>query len=239
MKQLILSLIILISTINIAISQTYTNGSFYIDSSIECQAITPHSGIITNNLIAETTHMTGNTVLLFTSTNLAKFYLSGGIYIIADANSQFSIDIFEQEINNLNASPRKATFGNYNLALTIISGRVAIESVTNENSAISLTAQESAFQLNGGDFLFDVMTNTVVCYSTGNYKRILTTHSTPNLNVKCAELLMEHNVKLITTETFQPTSNQLDVYNILIHKLNDKNVEFFVIDGKLIGILTK
>ena len=238
MKHILLSLIILISALNVAISQTYTNGSIYIDNSIECQAVTAHSGIITNRLIAETTYTTGNTVLLFSPTNLTKFYLSGNIYIIADANSQFSIDIFEQEINNLNATPRKATFGNYNLALTILSGRIAIESITNDSSAISLTAQDSAFQLNGGDFLFDVMTNTVVCYSTGNYKRILT-HNSPNLNVKGAELLMEHNVKVTTTEPFQPTPKQLDGYNILIQKLNDKNVDFFVISGKLVGILTK
>jgi len=241
MKKLIILLTLTLSIILSNAQPTYTNGFIYPDMPVICHLISPHGGTLTNNLEAGTSYMAGNALLEFTPTNLTTLYLSGGITIIANPNSKFSIDIFEQEILNLSDTPRKAKFGNYNLAVTITEGVVALSSITNEYSAISLSAQESAFQLSGGTFVFDVSTNGIVSYANGNCKRIFGTIKSDNSNKKGAELLIQRGYQLTTTETIQPNSSQMTLYNDLLVALNNDrtNVDFFVIQGKLIGIWSK
>ena len=218
---------------------TYTNGFIYSDHPIECRLVSAHNGTLTNQLEMGISYMTGNAILEFSPTNLTSIYLSGGILIIADGNSKFSIDIFEQEILNLSDTPRRAKFGNYNLAITISKGTVGILSVTNEYSAISLSAQDSAFQLSGGSFIFDVTTNSVVSYSHGNIKRILNQQKIED-TPKGAQLLINPRFNLTTTENYVPSNGQIKLYNELIEELNSStNVEFFTIQGKLIGIWMK
>ena len=241
MKKIILLILCILSLIvSVNAQSTYTNGFIYADHPIECRLISSHNGTLTNQLAAGLSYMTGNAILEFIPTNLTTLYLSGNITIIANANSKFTIDIFEQEISNLTDSPRKAKIGNYNLAITIENGIVAISSITNEYSAISLSAQESAFQLSGGQFVFDVNTNSVISYSQGNIKRILTQTKTDD-TPKGAQLLINPRFKLTTTESYSPSNIQVEMYNSLIDELNSSstNVDFFVIQGKLIGIWMK
>lgn len=241
MKKLLLVLALMLTTaIAISAQSTYTNGFIYTDYPIECHLVSAHNGTLTNYLEAGISYMTGNAILEFSPTNLTSIYLSGGIIILSDANSKFSIDIFEQEILNLSDTPRKAKFGNYNLAITIQEGTIAISSVTNDYSAISLSAQESAFQLSGGKFVFDVTTNGIVSYTKGNCKRIFTNHAIDNTGKKGAEILIQREFQLTSTELYAPNKKQIELYNKLVSSLNiSTNVEFIVIQGKLIGIWTK
>ena len=227
--------------VSIQAQTTYTNGYIYVDSPVECHLVSAHAGTLTNQLISGISYMTGNTLLEFEPSQLTTWYLSGGTIIIATANAKFSIDIFEQEILNLSDTPRRAKFGNYNLAITVQQGIVSILSETNEASAISLSAQESAFQLGGGKFVFDVSTNGIISYSSGDCKRIFGTTKPNNTNKKGAELLAQRGYQLTTTEIIQPSTAQLEMYNNLLLKLNDSiySVDFFVMQGKLIGIWLK
>lgn len=220
----------------VSFSQTYTNGTICSTIPITYNVITAHNGTTTNTLDLGDSLMTGNTIFEFYAIDRTILFLSGGTEIIADKDSVFSIDIFEQTILNPTDKSKRVKFGDYNLALTLKLGAFVILTKTNETSAISISAEDSAFELNGGLFVFEVSSNNVTYSSNGKFKTA----------VKGSIPIVEHLSTLLITKykkvmELELSDQQFKKYNSLSTELlnSSNDVQFFIVRGKITGIYFK
>ena len=118
MKNLILAILLSIFTPIPSLGGDSTNGVFYVNNPVECRLIAQSGVTITNYLSAGKTYMVRDALLELEITNKTIFYFSGGLTIESGKGSLIGINVFDQEVNNLNAAPRLAEFGNQNIGFT-------------------------------------------------------------------------------------------------------------------------
>ena len=162
MKTLILSLLLLASTV---CGADMTNGVFYADSSVECHLISQNGAVTTNQLAAGKTYTVGNALLEMEVTNKTVFYFAGGPMIEVGPKSTLSINLFDQEVKNLNSAPRKAEFGSHNISLTFSKGEFAVIYPNKDtDSSITLATPFTSYQLNGGKYFVRISEKSVIAY---------------------------------------------------------------------------
>ena len=161
MKTLLLSLFVSTALYG----SDFTNGVFYADKSVECRLISQSGATTTNQLSVGKTYMVGNALLEIDIPEKTTFYLSGGPMIEAGFKSTLTINLFDQEVKNLSAAPRKAEFGNHNIGLTFSRGEFSVVYPNKDsNNSLTVSTPFSSYQLNGGKYFFRVSEKSVVAY---------------------------------------------------------------------------
>jgi hypothetical protein len=165
MKHLFSAIIAAIALTFSAHSADMTNGVFYVNNPTECHLIAPSGATTTNQLSAGTTYAVGEDLAELEITNKTDFYFSGGTMIEAEPDSVFSINLFDQEVLNIDSTPTRAEFGTQNLSLMLTKGEYSIIYPNNDtNSSITVSTPYSSYQLDGGKYYFHVSDKSVIAY---------------------------------------------------------------------------
>ena len=142
---------------NLLFAQDTNSGTYFVNANVESHVIVPNGTITTNQLIAGNSYFAGESIVEFTPTTKMFFYLTGGQIIETYPNSDFTIDLFDQEITNINSTPALAGFGNHALNLTLKRGEfVIIYPNQDEDSSFNITTPYTSYLLSGGQYYFRV-----------------------------------------------------------------------------------
>jgi hypothetical protein len=228
-----------------AFGKDTTNGVFYIDTPIECHLISQNGSIVTNNLVGGKTYMVANVIIEMSLTNKTTFFFSGGIIVDVAPKSDIAINLFEQEVKNLDAQPRRAEFGSHNLSLEFGVGEFSVvyPNITS-NSTFTITTPYTSYELHGGKYFFRISDKSAIVYvleGTMNVhgdKRIDKTEkgklavaipfSDPGSGIKD---------KIVNSiKTLQQDEIDRFAAPILDSEKRISDVQFFVIGGRVIGI---
>lgn len=249
MKAILTSILLFASSAIIALGADMTNGAFFVDSPVECHLIFQNGSTRTNQLGAGKTYVAPPTVAEMESTNRATFHLAGGPVIDVSPQSLFSIDLFEQEVKNLDALPRSAEFGNHNINLTLSKGEFSIiYSNASVNSSLIVSTPYATYQLHGGKYFFRINERSVIAFVMDG---IMTVHGDKNRKD------VTDKGKLSVVVPFSDPGSGVDdkiVSSIKVLKSEDRerfsvpilqaekkcgDVMFIVITGRVIGVLLK
>ena len=241
MKNLI-TLTLLFVTFSLLASEI-TNGVFYINNPVECHLISQDGSTITNQLTAGKTYMVGDVLLELVITNKTLIYFSNDAVIESGTNSIIDINLFSQEVNNLNSQPSIGEFGLHNISISFFKGEFSVYySNSNRNSSFVINTPVAMYELNSGRFGFQVSDQKCLVYvMDGEIPKI---HGDKNIidSVKKGKLSivgqMEDTVAT-TTRDIKP-SEQTNT-SVILSKIDQKinNVGFFVINGRVIGFKLK
>lgn len=226
----------------------FTNGVFYTDSNVECVLVTQTGGSTTNILEAGRTYQVGNAIVELRTTNQTVIHFSGGSLLQMGAGSELSILLFDQEIENLNANPQRAKFGNHTLNLGLAKGEFCIIYPNKDaNSRININTHYADYELTGGKYYFRVGKSSLVYVLEGG----MTVHGD-----KSKVDIVEKGSLAVAVPFSDPDSGLEDKFvtsfkkakademerfasPILVVEKKSLDVDFFVIGGKVIGFRLK
>jgi hypothetical protein len=249
MKSILTSILLLISTALFAAGNDLTNGVFYIDSPVECHLISQNGASLTNQLVAGKTYMVGEVLVELEPTNKTTFYFSGGPLIEASAQSSFTVSLFDQEVKNLDAQPRRAEFGSHSINLTFSKGEFSIiYPNADANSSLMVNTPYATYQLHGGKYFFRVSGKSVIAFVMDG---IMTVHGDKNRKDKTEKGKLSVAIPFsdpasgvddkIVTSIKQLKQEEVDRFSAPCLNAEKKwgNVLFVVINGRVIGVLVK
>lgn len=234
-------------------SAAQTNGVFYTDQNVVCQLLAQNGTSKTNELLAGKSYMVVNEGVIAEfsniSTNPTTYYLSNGALIQCSPSSVFSIDVFDQEVNNLDAQPRWATMGSHNISMTLTKGEfVVIYPTADSNSSATVNTPYAIYQISAGKYLFRVSEKSGVAY-TG--EGIMQVHGDKNKVDKTEKGKLALAVpfqdpesgvsdKIITTiKPVKQEDTERYTTPIATAEKSLGNVRFAVVGGQVVGILMK
>lgn len=244
MKILFLSLSLLIGIAN----AEPTNGVFYIDNSVECHVISQNGIITTNQYVGGKTYTVGNTMVELLVSNQTTFYFSGGPMIEVGTNSIFSITIFDQEVKNLDVTPRRAEFGSHNLSLTLDKGEFSIIYPNFDvNSLLTINTPFISYELNGGKYFIRLSDKSVVVYVIEGTMQVTGDKQTDKFGrgkLAMAVPFVDPSSGVedkIVTSIKSLKQEETNRFTSPVSNANKKwgNSQFFVIDGRIIGVWIK
>lgn len=229
MKSLIFAFLLFAASV---LGADSTNGVFYANNSVECHLILQNGSITTNLLAAEKTYMVSDALVEMAVTNKTIFYFAGGLMVESSPGSLFSINLFDQQVKNLNVTPRQAEFGNHNISLTFIKGEfIVLYYNTNVYSSFSVMTPQTGREYAIGKYVFVVDDKTTVNIIEGD---------APAVNPKKSDgKVVNKSRTKTTTEVLSP--DQIAKYMPSIEDLTKKkdDVRFFVVGNQVIGIWMK
>jgi len=245
MKTLFLSLFLAISVLG----TDMINGSFYIDSPVECRLVSQNGNTKTNQLVAGGTYMVGNILSEMVISNKMAFYFGGGPMIEAGTNSEFSVNLFDQEIKNLDVMPRKAEFGSHNLNIQFRQGEFAVLYYPDDtNSTVMVSTPLTMYQLNGGKYYFRVSDKSSIAYVLegdmkvhGDKNRVDTTDKGKlAVAVPFTDPASGIEDKIITSiKPLKPDEVARFSNPVLAAEKKQNDVQFFIVSNRVVGILMK
>lgn len=245
MKKIFAALIASIVLIFAAQGADVTNGVFYANSPVECHLIAQDGSSSTNRLVAGRTYMVGNAMAEMEITNVTDFYLGGVALIEAGTNSVFSLNLFDQEITNLDGNPSRAQLGTHNLSVMLNRGDFSVIYPPSTNSSFTISTPLTSYELNGGKYFFRVSDKSVVAYVIegnmlvhGDGKRVDKTEkgklalaipfTDPSSGV--TDKIISNIKSLSDQDSGRFTNPALEAEK----KWND--VQFFIVNGRVFGI---
>ena len=247
MKAIFTSLMLFFATL--LANADMTNGVFYVDTPLECHLVSQNGSVKTNNLSAGSTYMVGNILLEMNITNKTTFHFSGGPMIEIGPKSSFSINLFDQEVKNLDVPPRKADFGSHNLSVSFGVGEfVIIYPNQNLGSSMTISTPLISYQISGGKYLIRVSDKSVIAFP---FEGTIQMHGDKKVeSVERGKLAVAIPFvdptsgvedKIITSSPKMLTPNELERFSLPTINAEKKwnNVQFFVINGRVIGIWMK
>ena len=225
-----------------------TGGVFHVDQDIECLLIARDGVTTTNRLEAGKTYQVGNVLLELSSTNATTFFFSGGPMIQAGGNFSLAILSFDQEVENLEATPQKAKFGNHMINLSLDRGEFSIIYPNkNENSFVNVSTPYVDYELTGGLYYFRVSKSSVAYVLEGG----MISHGEKGRTDKVEKGSLAVAVSLgdpdsgledkFVTSFKKAHSDEMEKFASPVRTAEKKffDVDFFVIGGKVIGFLLK
>lgn len=239
MKAIFVAILLFVASAVVALGTDLTNGVFYVDNPVECHLIAQNGAIKTNQLVAGNTYMVGNILVELCPTNKTTVYFSGGPIIEANANSVLTINSFDQEVKNLNASPRVAAFGTHNLNLMLGVGDFTIlYPPADVNSTFAVSTPLALYDVKSGKFIFQVSPQKSLVYVLDG---MLQVHGDKN-RVDSAKKGSKSITGQIDTEIATTTRNINSTETNTVaaaHGIDSKasTVRFEVIQGRVIGVL--
>jgi hypothetical protein len=248
MKTLILSGLSFILFLTSTFGTDMINGVFCADSSVESHLISQTGTIATNQLVAGKTYMVGNALVELRPFTNTTFYFSGGIFIDATAKSIFTLNLFDQEVKNINSVPRKAEFGTHNISLSIGNGEYSIIYPNkDEYSSITLSTPFTSYQLLGGKYFFRVSEKSVIAYVfegtmqvIGDKKSDKTERGKLAVAIPFSDSDSGISDKIISSiKTVRPEETTRFSSPILAAERKINDVQFFIINENVIGISLK
>lgn len=249
MKALFASILMFVASAYVSFGTDLTNGVFYIDQATECRLISQNGSSLTNQLTAGKTYLVGDVLLEIDLTNKTTFFFSGGPLIEATPLSSLSINVFDQEVKNLDAQPRKAEFGSLNLSLMFTKGEFSvIYPNADPNSSFTISTPYATYQLHSGKFFFRVSEKSSIAYVLEGMMEV---HGDKNSIEKT-----EKGKLAVAVPFSDPSSGVPDkiVSNIKSLKQDDAdrfgsplllaerkwgNVQFIIVNGRVIGAWMK
>jgi hypothetical protein len=233
-----------------SVSGEFTNGAFCLDKNAESTFISQNSTPGMNRLELGKTYQVKDGVLEIKTLESTTFYFSGGFVFQASADSEFSVLSFDQNIENISSIPKLAKFGSHILSFQFTKGEYALlyNNKGNENSTINISTAYSDFELQGGKYYFKLTGKSVLGYTLDGKMNV---HGYKN-KVKSVDL-----GEYALASPFRDNDSGVDDKFVLsIRKAKDTeaakfstlvlsvepklmDVEFFVIDGKVVGIWLK
>lgn len=164
MKSLFSVLVLFLALQLVSAEPVMTNGVFYANAPVECHLIAQDGSSVTNQLAAGRTYMVGNALAEMDVTNVTDFYLAGVGLVEAGTNSVFSLNLFDQEVANLEDTPCKAQFGTHNVSVMLNNGDFSIIYPGDTNSSFTVSTPLTSYELGGGKYFFRVSDKSVVAY---------------------------------------------------------------------------
>jgi len=226
-----------------------TDGVFYVDAPVECHLVSQNGNIATNHLSAGNTYMVGNVLLEMNITNKTTFHFSGGPMIDIAPKSAFSINLFDQEVKNLTVPPRKADFGSHNLSVSFGVGEYSVVYPNkNPGSMITVATPFITYQLSGGKYFFRVSDKSIIVYVLegmmqvhGDKNKVDTTDKGKlAVAIPFTDPASGVEDKIITSiKTLKPEEMERFSSPVLIAERKWGDVQFFVINGRVIGLWMK
>lgn len=245
MKTLILFLLSFALFLTSTFGANMANGVFCADYDVESHLIAQNGAITTNLLTAGKTYMVGNALVeLRPSTNTA-FYFSGGILVDASPKSTLTLNLFDQEVKNINSIPRRAEFGTHNISLSIGNGEYSIIYPNKDQySSISISTPFTSYQLFGGKYFFRVSDKSVVAYVLegtmqviGDKKSDKTERGKIAVSIPFSDSSSGVSDKVISSiKTVKPEETTRFSSPILIADRKVNDIQFFIINGNVVGI---
>jgi hypothetical protein len=215
-----------------------TEGVFYVNKSIISHQIAQSGMTITNKLIAGSTSIIESTTLTeLLPLEKTTVYLSGGFIIEADNNSVFSINAFDQEVKNLTNSPSLAIFGPHNINIMLSKGNFIISYKSkNEDSICTISTPLAMYQLNEGEFLFQISNEKSLVYVLDG---MMIVHGDKNRadSAKKGSKSITGQIDTDVATTTRPIN--VEENNSIIAATENKTLEdirFIIIDGKVRGV---
>jgi hypothetical protein len=248
MKTILAALLLFVSTA-LTVVADMTNGVFYLDNAVECHLISQNGAVRTNHLIAGKTYMVDDVLVELESTNRTQYYLAGGPTIEASSQYLFSINLFDQEVKNLNVQPQKAEFGTHNIAVNLTKGDFAIlYPSTNAENSFVVSTPYAAYQLHGGRYFFRVTEKSTVAFVLDG---MLTVHGDKNKTEKTEKGKMSVVVPFtdplsgvddkVVTSIKSLKQEEVERFGAPILSAEKRviNVQFVVVYGRVVGIYLK
>lgn len=229
-------------------SGEFTNGVFYVDNFVNGVTVSV-SGETTNKLQMGHTYEVGNNLVELTTSEQTTFFFSGGPLISAGVDSKFTISLFDQEVENLNATPRKAVFGRHLLSLALVRGEFSIVYPNiDTNSVININTYYSDYELTGGKYYFRITGKSALVYVLDGGMTVHGEKSKSNaankgdlaLAIPFSDSDSGLDDKFI--RSFKKAGqDEMDRFAspVLLVEKKSSDIGFFVIDGKIIGISLK
>ena len=246
LKSLIVSLLLFIMNPALAAGSDMTNGVFYPNSMVECHLIAQNGTTTTNQLMAGKTYMVGNALLEMIVTNDTIFYFSGGMMVKASENSILTLNAFDQEVENLDAAPQVAKFGNHNINLSFDRGEFNVICKSGDtNSSTLISTPFSSYQLNGGEYSFRINDKSAMVYvlngslyvEDDKNKTDVADKGKLAIAISFSDPVAGINDKLISkVKTLNPEEITRFSKAISTIESSSDNVQFFVINGHVVGV---
>lgn len=248
MKAKLIALLMFLA-VGLASAETITtNGVFYVNAPTECHLIAQDGSTATNALASGHTYMVGNALAELHISTDSDIYLGGTAMLEAQSNSVFSIDVFDQEVKNINSEPSKAQFGYHNIGVTLINGDFSLIYPTNTpNSSFTVSTALTSYELNGGKYFFRVSDKSVVAYV---FDGSMTVHGDNNKVSKTSKGNLALAIPFSDPSSGIPdrimssvkplnSTNTTFVNPIVKAEGKFSNVEFCVVNGRVVGISMK
>ena len=245
MKAFIASLLLFVATSFASFAET-TNGVFYTDSAVQCHLIEQSGKTTTNQLVAGKTYLVTDVLVELQFTTKTTLYFSGGPMIEASAGSTLTINVFDADVKNLDAQPRKADIGSINLGLTFGVGEYSIVYPNlDANSSLIANTPFASYQLGGGKYFFRVSDKSAIVYVV---EGIMQMHSDKRVDKTSKGGLAVAipfsdggtDDKILTSiKTLKQEENDRYASPVLIAEKKWANVGFVVIGGRVIGVWLK
>ena len=226
-----------------------TNGVFYVDNDVGCVVIAQNGGSTTNKLESGRTYQTGNSVLELKTTSATAFFMSGGPLIQVGSNADFSILLYDVDVENLMANPQRAKYGNHMINLGLTKGEFSIIYPNkNTNSRVFVNTHYADYELSGGKYYFRLTGKSALVYVLEGG---MTVHGDKNrvdvvdkgnfaIAVPFGDSDSGIDDKMVTS--FKKAKNE-DVERfaspLLTAEKKWADVGFFVISGRVIGVQLK
>jgi len=244
MKSFLLSVFLLVA-VNFCSAAEKFNGTFYVSENVECHLISQNGLVVTNNLNSGKTYLTPTSgILELVSTNKITYYFSGGVIVEALANSTISIDVFDQEIQNLNDLPKLAKFGIQVVSITLNKGEFNIVyPIVIEGSSFTVNTPYAAYQLDKGSFFFRVSDKSTIAFVGEGTMQVYSDKKKTDIPKKgdlsiivpLSETgLTDKYITSIKTLKQDEIERYTAPLQVVRQKTND--VKFIVISGKVVGV---
>jgi len=232
---------ILLFTISL-LGADFTNGVFCVDKPVEYQLITQGGIASTNQMSAGESRMVSTAIIELHPLLQTTFYFSGGLIVLAETNSILSISVFDQEVKNLGDIPRPAVFGSHNISLELNRGTfVVLYPIQDTNSSFSISSPLAMYQMETGKFLFHISDNRSLVYVLDGMLRVRGDRSRIDIAKKGNKAITGHLDTDIVSTIRTISSVERDSIIALQNKADalTNAVQFFVIDGRVRGVLVQ
>lgn len=245
MKTLILFRLSFVLFLTSTFGADMTNGVFCADSDVESRLIAQNGAVTTNQLAAGKTYMVGNALVELRPSTNTTFYFSGGIIVDVGPKAILTLNLFDQEVKNIVSIPRKAEFGTHNISLSIGNGEYSIIYPNKDQySSISLSTPFTSYQLSGGKYFFRVSDKSVVAYVLegtmqviGDKKSDKTERGKIAVAIPFSDSDSGVSDKVISSiKTVKPEETTRFSSPILMAEKKANDVQFFIINGNVVGI---
>ena len=163
MKSIILFLLL---SAMVSFGQVMTNGSFaVIKGNTDYELVAKGKARNTNQFVAGRTYEVGRESYFFGTNDESVLYFTHGLLGKVSKGTEFTINSFNQEVNNLADEPAKLKVGAHNFAATIMKGDAYFSFVGgNELSSCVISTPLVDVELNKGKFYFRVEEGGVMVF---------------------------------------------------------------------------
>lgn len=236
--------ILLLFTAIIMFAADLTNGFVYVDKVNKYNLISHSGAIETNVVVAGKTMVVSDKIVEFLNATNTTFYFAGGPTINTSTNSEFSVNLYEIEIINPKES-RKAIFGKHNLNLLLNRGDFSIiYTNSNEQSYFVIATPFTTYELGGGKYFFRVTDKSSVAYvleGTMNIHGDKKVDKTSKGNIAVAvpydDPVSGVTDKVVTSmKQLKQEETLRFAAPVLAAEKQVENIEWYVVDGKAVGI---